>query len=75
MKTMIYIITARKNNDEWFSENLKNDVEGITRRWLNDIDIYYDRIFFNFQVVPRVFSQNLHIIILTEYPSDLSDRR
>ena len=62
MKTMIYIITARKNNDEWFSENLKNDVEGITRRWLNDNDIYYNRIFFNIKT--REFSVKKTILIL-----------
>ena len=43
----IYIITARKNNDEWFSEKLKNDVEGITKKWLNKNEIYYDKIFFD----------------------------
>lgn len=43
----IYIITARKNNDEWFSENLKNDVENITKKWLKKNEIYYDYISFD----------------------------
>ena len=43
----IYIITARKNNDEWFPDYLKNDVEGLTKKWLKDNDIYYDEIKFD----------------------------
>lgn len=42
----IYIITARKNKDEWFPLNLKDDVENVTKKWLNDNDIIYDKIFF-----------------------------
>ena len=43
----IYIITARKNNDDWFSESLKNEVENITKKWLKENNIYYDKIFFD----------------------------
>lgn len=43
----IYVVTVRKNNDEWFSETLKKDVERITKKWLKDNGIYYDKIFFN----------------------------
>ena len=39
---LIYIITARKNNDEWFPDSLKEDVEGITKKWLKENEIYYD---------------------------------
>lgn len=46
-KHEIYIITARKNNDEWFSETLKKDVEGITKKWLENNKIDYDEIFFD----------------------------
>lgn len=44
---MIYIITARKNNDEWFPEDIKNDVEVITKKWLNENEIYFDEIIFD----------------------------
>ncbi len=43
----IYIITARKNNDKWFSEKLENDVEGITINWLRENNINYDNIYFD----------------------------
>lgn len=43
----IYIITARKNNDDWFPETLKKDVEKITKEWLNNNNIYYDEIAFD----------------------------
>lgn len=43
---VIYIITARKNNDEWFSEKLKSDIEKITKEWLNKNEIYFDEIIF-----------------------------
>lgn len=43
----IIIITARKNNDEWFPESIRSDVEGLTKRWLKENNIIYDKIFFN----------------------------
>lgn len=43
----IYIITARKNDDEWFSKYLKHDVENITIKWLKENDIYFDKIVFD----------------------------
>lgn len=43
----IQIITARKNNDEWFPENLKAKVEDITKQWLKENKIYYGEIYFN----------------------------
>ena len=43
----IYIITARKNNDEWFPKELQPNVEDITKAWLNNNKIYYDNIYFN----------------------------
>lgn len=42
----IYIITARRNGDEWFPDDLKNDVEKITKNWLKENKIYYDEIVF-----------------------------
>lgn len=44
---LIYIVTARKNNDEWFPDNLKNYVEKITKEWLNENEIYFDEIVFD----------------------------
>ena len=35
----IYIITARRNGDEWFPDDLKNDVEKITKNWLKENNI------------------------------------
>ena len=46
-KYEIYIITARKNEDEWFPQNLKSKVETITIQWLNNNDIFYDNIAFD----------------------------
>lgn len=43
----IYIITARKNNDEWFSKKLQNKVEDITKQWLLNNNIFYDKITFD----------------------------
>lgn len=43
----IYIITARRNGDEWFPDDLKNNVEKITKNWLKENKIYYDEIAFN----------------------------
>ena len=43
----IYIITARKNYDEWFSEKLQDKVEDITIQWLEYNNIYYDKIIFD----------------------------
>ena len=44
---IIYIITARKNNDEWFPDILKKNVEEITKKWLEDNKVYYDEIVFD----------------------------
>lgn len=43
----ICIITARKNNDEWYPENIRNNVEKITKKWLKKNKIFYDRIAFD----------------------------
>ena len=43
----IYIITARRNGDEWFPDDLKNNVEKITKNWLKENKIYYDEIAFD----------------------------
>ena len=44
---LIYIITARKNNDEWFPDHLKSKVETITKSWLKANKIYFDVIAFD----------------------------
>lgn len=43
----IYIITARKNNDEWFPTELHGKIEEITQGWLNSNNIVYDKIYFD----------------------------
>lgn len=42
----IYIITARHNGDSWYPDNLQ-DVEMVTKKWLEENEICYDKIFFN----------------------------
>ena len=43
----IYIITARKNDDEWFPKELRSNVEQLTKDWLKNNNIYYDEIAFD----------------------------
>ena len=43
----IYIITARKNDDEWFPKELRNNIEQLTKDWLKNNNIYYDEIAFD----------------------------
>ena len=44
---LIYIITAKENNDEWFPDLKKKDVERIAKKWLKENKIYYDEIAFD----------------------------
>lgn len=60
----IYIITARKNNDKWFPISLKN-VEDITKKWLQDNHIEYDKILFDVQDKGKSCKEN-HIDIMIE---------
>lgn len=43
----IYIITARKNYDEWFPTKLQSKIEDITKCWLKENHILYDEIYFD----------------------------
>jgi len=43
----IYIITARKNYDPWYSKELQPLVEDKTKTWLDKNDIIYDEIHFD----------------------------
>lgn len=43
----IFIITARKNNDEWFPPELRENTEEVTIKWLEENEIIYDKIFFD----------------------------
>jgi len=67
----IYIITARKNNDEWFSETLKKDVEKITKKWLKDNDIYYDKIFFDVKNKGLLCKENNIDFMIEDDPKNL----
>ncbi len=67
----IYIITARKNNDEWFSETLKKDVEKITKKWLKNNDIYYDKIFFDVKNKGLLCKENNIDFMIEDDPKNL----
>lgn len=69
----IYIITARKNNDDWFSETLKNDVEGITRMWLNNNKIYYDEIFFDVKNKGKFCKENGIDFMIEDDPKNIKE--
>lgn len=43
----IFIITARKNNDEWFPPELRENTEEVTIKWLEENEIIYDKICFD----------------------------
>lgn len=60
----IYIITARKNDDEWFPKELRSNVEQLTRDWLKNNNIYYDEIAFDVKDKGTYcFSHNIDIMI------------
>lgn len=61
----IYIITARKNGDQWFPTNLRDDVLKITERWLKENHIYYDGIVFGVKNKGEYCKTN-HIDIMIE---------
>jgi len=67
----IYIITARKNYDEWFSETLKKDVEGITKKWLKFQNIYYDKLLFDIQNKGEFCILNNIDIMIEDDPKNL----
>lgn len=61
----IYIITARKNNDEWFPPELRANVEEITIKWLEKNGIIYDKICFNSEDKSKVCKE-LDIDVMIE---------
>ncbi len=67
----IYIITARKNGDEWFPENLRSSIEIITKRWLNDNDIIYDNIKFDVQDKGKFCQENDIDYMIEDDPNNL----
>ena len=69
----IYIITARYNNDKWFSEKLKQDVEGVTKRWLKDNGIYYDMLLFGVKNKGEICEKNQIDIMIEDDPKNLRD--
>ncbi len=66
----IYIITARKNNDEWFPEELK-DVENITKKWLSQNNIFYDNIIFDVKNKGEYCKNNSIDIMIDDDPINL----
>lgn len=67
----IYIITARRNNDEWFSNSLKKEVESITKKWLKDNNIYYDKIVFDVKNKGEYCQNNCIDIMIEDDPNNL----
>ena len=68
---LIYIITARKNNDEWFPDFLKEDVEGITKKWLKENKIYYDEITFDVKDKGKYCKNHNIDIMIEDDPNNL----
>lgn len=76
----IYIITARKNQDEWYPDYMKNDVEKYTIKWLEENNIVYDEIYFdirdkgefcrvnNIEVMIEDDPKNIRMLINKTYP-------
>lgn len=67
----IFIITARKNNDEWFPDDLKNDVENITKKWLDENHIYYDDISFGVKDKGLYCKQNNINYMIEDDPNNI----
>ena len=67
----IYIITARRNGDEWFPDDLKNDVEKITKNWLKENKIYYDEIVFDVKDKGKYCKDNNINIMIEDDPINL----
>lgn len=67
----IYIITARKNHDEWFPDTLRENVEGITKKWLKENGIYYDNIAFNVKNKGKYCKDNKVDIMIEDDPINL----
>ena len=68
---LIYIITARKNNDEWFPDFLKEDIEEITKKWLKENKIYYDEIVFDVKNKGKYCKNNNIDIMIEDDPINL----
>lgn len=67
----IYIITARKNNDDWYPDNLC-EVEKLTKKWLKENNILYDEIYFNVKDKGD-FCKNNHIdIMIDDEPKNIN---
>lgn len=67
----IYIVTARKNNDEWFPTSLKSNVEDITKKWLEENNIYYDKIVFGVKDKGEYCKNNLIDVMIEDDPFNL----
>ena len=70
-KNEIYIITARKNEDEWYPKTMHGKVESITKRWLKENHISYDKIFFNVQEKGEFCKNNQIDIMIDDDPNNI----
>lgn len=58
-------------DDEWFPDDLKNDVEKITKNWLKENKIYYDEIVFDVKDKGKYCKDNNINIMIEDDPINL----
>lgn len=70
-KNEIYIITARKNIDEWYPKDMQGKVEEITKSCLKENHIFYDKIFFDVQEKGEFCKNNQVDIMIDDDPNNI----
>lgn len=67
----IYIITARKHNDEWFPKHISKRTELYTAEWLLKNKIPFDKIFFDAKDKGKVCEENNVDIMIDDNPQNI----
>lgn len=67
----IYIITARRHNDEWFPKHIAKRTELFTAEWLLKNEIPYDKIFFDARDKGKVCRENHVDIMIDDDPKNI----
>ena len=67
----IYIITARKQNDEWFPKHISSRLELFTAEWLLKNEIPFDKIFFDAKDKGKVCRDNGVDIMIDDDPENI----
>lgn len=67
----IYIITARRNDDEWFPEKLQGKVDTITKKWLEENHIPYHQIHFDVKNKGEFCKKNDISFMIEDEPKNL----